>query len=145
MRRFIVIVSIAVAVITFSIVHNSYSDDRCNHTCSKCHQITNQEAINLLKDTAPDVKILEIRPSEVKGLWEIDLESKGQKGIIYVDFSKKYVVSGSIIDIKTKANVTQDRFSSINKVDISQIPLDDALVMGDKEAKYRVIVFDDPD
>jgi thiol:disulfide interchange protein DsbC len=91
------------------------------------------------------VKILEIRPSEVKGLWEIDLESKGQKGIIYVDFSKKYVVSGSIIDIKTKANVTQDRFSSINKVDISQIPLDDALVMGDKEAKYRVIVFDDPD
>jgi hypothetical protein len=28
---------------------------------------------------------------------------------------------------------------------VSQIPLDDAVVIGDRQAKYRVIVFDDPE
>ncbi len=33
----------------------------------------------------------------------------------------------------------------MNKVDVTQIPLDDALVMGDPKARFRAIVFDDPD
>ena len=99
----------------------------------------------MLKEIIPDAKVLDARPSPVKGIWEIAIETKGQKGIVYVDFSKKYIVSGSVLDIKTKANLTQERFAEINKVDVSQIPLDDALVMGNKEAKHRVIVFDDPD
>ena len=91
------------------------------------------------------MKVLEVRPAQVKGLFEVAVESKGQKGILYVDSSKKYIISGSILDVKTKTNFTQERYSDINKVDVSKIPLDDALVMGDKDAKYRVIVFDDPD
>ncbi|EFK96358.1 Protein disulfide-isomerase [sediment metagenome] len=97
---------------------------------------------------APDVKILEIRPIPLKGLWEIAVESKGQKVITYVDFSKKYLISGALVDIKTKANLTQERFNEINKIskmDVSQIPLDDAIIMGEKDAKLRVIVFTDPD
>jgi hypothetical protein len=30
-------------------------------------------------------------------------------------------------------------------VDVSQIPLEDALVMGDPKAKIRIVAFDDPD
>ncbi len=78
-------------------------------------------------------------------MWEIAVESKGQKAVTYVDFSKKYLISGSLIDIKTKSNLTQERFLEINKTDVSKIPLDDALLMGDKNAKNRVIVFTDPD
>ena len=52
---------------------------------------------------------------------------------------------GALVDIKTKANLTQERFNEINKTDVSLIPLDDALVMGDKDAKNRIIVFTDPD
>jgi thiol:disulfide interchange protein DsbC len=111
----------------------------------QCHKISNEEAVNLLKENIPDVKVLEIRSAQVKGLWEFTLETKGQKGIAYIDFSKQYIISGSIFDIKTKSNLTQERFSEINKVDVSQIPLDDALVLGDKDAKYRVFVFSDPD
>jgi thiol:disulfide interchange protein DsbC len=65
--------------------------------------------------------------------------------VVYVDFSKKYLISGALVDIKTKANLTQERFNEINKTDVSLIPLDDALVMGDIDAKKRVIVFTDPD
>jgi thiol:disulfide interchange protein DsbC len=115
------------------------------HDCTQCHRITKDEAANVLKDIAPDIKILEIRPIPLKGLWEIAAEGKGQKVVLYVDFSKKYLISGNLVDIKTKANLTQERSSEINKTDVSQIPLDDALVMGDKDAKSRVIVFTDPD
>jgi len=89
--------------------------------------------------------VLDVRTSPAKALWEIFSEVGGKKGILYVDFSKKYVFSGAILSIKDKKNLTQERFTELNKVDISQIPLDDAIVMGDPKARIRVIVFDDPD
>lgn len=106
---------------------------------------TKDEAAEILKDLAPDLKILEVKESPIKGLWEIDLQSGERKGLIYLDYSRKYFMQGAIFDLKTKTNLTQERMSELNKVDISTIPLDDALVMGNKDAKYKVIVFDDPD
>jgi thiol:disulfide interchange protein DsbC len=50
-----------------------------------------------------------------------------------------------LISIVDKKNLTQERLTELNKVDVSQIPLDDALVMGDQNARIRVIVFSDPD
>jgi thiol:disulfide interchange protein DsbC len=107
--------------------------------------ISKNEALALLKKLASDIQILEIRTSPVKGLWEVDIESHSKKGIIYIDSSKKYMIQGAIIDLRAKANLTQERFNEINKVDISQIPLDNALVMGDKDASKKVIIFTDPE
>jgi thiol:disulfide interchange protein DsbC len=50
-----------------------------------------------------------------------------------------------LVSIGEKKNLTQERFIELNKVDISQIPLENALVMGDEKARIRVIVFTDPD
>ena len=103
------------------------------------------EALEILKDLAPDLKILEVKESPIKGLWEIDVQSGDRKGLIYLDYSKKYFMQGAIFDLKTKTNLTQERISELNKVDTSTIPLDDALLLGEKDAKYKVIVFSDPD
>lgn len=103
------------------------------------------EAFTLLKDLDPNIKVTAVKPSPVEGLWEVDIEAGGKKGLVYIDATKKYLVSGAIIAIQEKKNLTQERLDEITKVDVSQIPLGDALVMGDKEAKYRVIVFDDPE
>ncbi len=65
--------------------------------------------------------------------------------MIYVDFSKKYLILGSIISIKERRNLSQERFADLKRIDISQIPLDDALVMGDPKARIRIVAFDDPD
>jgi len=113
--------------------------------CSKCHILKEDEALTLLRNFAPNLKILEIRTSPVKGMWEVDIEVGNRKAVAYVDFSKKYFLPGPIFEIKARKNLTQERLIEISKVDVSQIPLEDALVMGDKMAKYKVIVFDDPD
>jgi thiol:disulfide interchange protein DsbC len=113
--------------------------------CIKCHTLGNDEAKDLLKGVLPDVKILDITVSPIKAFWEIFSESRGKKGLVYIDFSKKYVMLGSMISIKDRKNITQERLIELNKIDVSQIPLEDALVMGDPKARIRIIAFDDPD
>jgi len=44
-----------------------------------------------------------------------------------------------------RQNLTGQRFSDLNRVDLSTIPLEDAIVLGNRDAKRKVIVFDDPD
>lgn len=117
------------------------------HDCMTCHQIAKEEIAKMLKEglNVPAVKILDIRPAPVKGLWEVVLEADSGKVIAYVDISKQSIIFGNIIAIKTRKNLTGERLYELNKVDVSQIPLGDALVMGDKNAKHKVIVFDDPE
>jgi thiol:disulfide interchange protein DsbC len=137
MRKFLIVLLAAITIIALNIPDAFGIEESA--------KLTNEDAQNVLKEAIPDVKIIDVRPAQIKGLWEIAIETKGKKGILYLDFSKNYAIFGSILDLKTKANLTQERYIEINKVDVSKIPLDDALVMGDKDAKYRVIVFDDPD
>jgi len=88
---------------------------------------------------------LEIQLTPVKTFWEVAFESGGQKRLTYIDFSKKYLILGRLFSLEERRDLTQERMTELNKVDVSQIPLGDALVMGDEKAKIRVIVFDDPD
>jgi len=113
--------------------------------CSKCHILTKDEATTMMKALDPNLNVLDIRSSPVKAIWEITIATDGQKVLAYVDFSKRYVLFGNILDTKDKKNLTRERLSEINRVDFSAIPLDDALVMGDKSALHKVIVFSDPE
>jgi len=114
--------------------------------------LTNDEAATILKETIPNVKVLNVSKAPVKGLWEVMVQSGRNKGLAYVDASKKFVIYGMIIDVATKKNLSKERFEELNKqfggsdkVDVSKIPTDDALVFGPADAKFRVIVFTDPD
>lgn len=113
--------------------------------CTKCHTMNADQAKEVLKDFIPDVKILEILPGPIAGLWEVDVDAGGRKAVVYVDFSKKKVVAGNVFDMAKRVNLTKESFDKINKVDLSLIPYDKALLMGSKDAKFKVAVFDDPD
>ncbi len=142
MRKTLFALAMAALLLTVS---ESYGFSSKGEDCAKCHTLTRDEAFTLLKDLLPNLKVLEVRTSPVKGFWEVTIEAGGKKGPTYVDFSKKHLIAGSIIDIKEKKNLSQERLMEINRVDVSQIPLEDALLMGEKEAKHKVVVFDDPD
>ncbi len=107
--------------------------------------MTKEEAIEVLRVLDPDIKVLSVEHAPVEGLWEVAIDSRGGKGMVYIDFAKKNILIGNILNIATKTNLTKKKFDEINRIDPSLIPLDDALVMGDPDAKYKVIVFDDPD
>ena len=124
---------------------SAYGFETRGQDCVKCHTLGNDEARELLKGIIPDVRIMEIRISPVKAVWEVFLETKGKKGLAYVDFSKKYLIHGPIVSINEKKDLSRERLIELSKIDVSQIPLQDALIMGDPEATTRIIAFTDPE
>ena len=111
--------------------------------CTDCHSLTRDEAAKLLGGNVDNV--LSVRSSPVNGLWEVDVEKAGKRWPLYVDFSKKHLIAGQIVQLSTKKNLTGSRMLSMNRIDVSQIPLTGAIVVGKANAKRRIVVFDDPD
>ena len=117
--------------------------------CAKCHTLSEKELGPILaKIKAPDAKILEIQPSPIKGMWEVSLERKAQRFIVYVDFSKKFVTPGPIIEYASGKDKTREKVTALNaakRVNVAQIPLKEALLVGKEDATRKVIVLLDPD
>ena len=141
-----VILSALIVVAAVLVQHGSaFAFAKGEQDCAKCHTINADQAKEVLKGLIPDVKVLDVQPGPINGIWEVAMEAGGKKGILYIDYAKKKVIAGNIFDINKRINFTKESFDKINKVDLSLIPFDKALVMGDKTAKYKVVVFDDPD
>jgi thiol:disulfide interchange protein DsbC len=117
----------------------------CEPDCTRCHQLGLDEASDLVKRINPEIDALDVDMSPVRGLWQVVIKARGRRGVAYVDFSKQFVITGSIIRANTKENLTNAKLYELSKVDFSAIPLDEALVLGNPEARYKTIVFDDPD
>lgn len=127
----------------------AFGQGGCDGECNNCHSINKSEAAAILnKLKVPDPKVLEIRMSPIKGLWEVSVDSDGKRGVFYVPFSKNYIVQGSIIEVSTGADKTGEQYRKLQearKIDVSKISLKNALMMGGKDAKKKVIIFTDPE
>lgn len=147
MRRLFFLVA---AIALLLPVTSSHGFSAKGQDCAECHKLSKDDAAVLLKDLIPNLKVLDIRTSPVAGTWEVDVEAGGRKMPVYVDFSKQHLISQVIFSLKDKRNLAQERYEELNKIvltkeDVTKIPLDDALALGDKDAKHKVIVFSDPD
>jgi len=120
----------------------------CEEDCQKCHSLTKEEVRPILdKIQASEAEVMDIKMSKIGGLWEVSVEDKGMQGILYVSFSKKYIVGGPIFEVDeiAKAAQKQPAPEPVRSVDFSKIPLKDALVIGDKKAPIKIAVFTCPD
>lgn len=111
--------------------------------CTDCHSLSMQEASTLFKGNVD--KVLKVELAEVPGLWRVEVEKGQQRFPLYIDFSKAYVVAGNIIRLSDGENITGGRAPENKRVDLAQIPLTDALLLGMPTAKTKVIVFTDPE
>lgn len=111
--------------------------------CRECHSMTVGDAKKIFGQGADNV--VAVLPGPIPGLWEVDVQKGGKTFPIYLDYSGKYLFNGQIIRLSDKTNLSALRYTDLNRVDVSTIPLDDAIVIGKPGAKYKVVVFDDPD
>ncbi len=113
--------------------------------CKDCHSLTREEAGKILSGMVDNV--LNVEASPVQGLWVVDIAKGGRKFPVFIDFSKNYLIGAQMIRLSTKEDVTGARVMKLNevKLDDPQIPLKDALVMGNPSAKRKIVVFSDPD
>lgn len=120
-------------------------ESRGSGECRDCHSLTREEAGKILGGMVDNV--LNVEESPVQGLWMVDIAKAGRKFPVFIDFSKNYLLGGQMIRLSTKEDITGARMMKLNeiKLDNPQIPLDDALVMGNPSAKRKIVVFSDPD
>jgi len=89
---------------------------------------------------ATDIK--SVKPSPIAGLYEV----QSGRNIFYSDADgSHFIMGGHIIDTVAKKDLTKTRMEEINKVDWSVLPLDKAVVSGDKNGKLKLAIFTDPE
>lgn len=133
-------------------MHPGYSpasERGANQGKSECNALAGADVKNILaKFNAPDAKILSITESPIKGFCEVALDNAGRTGIIYLAVDKKYLIVGPLWDIANMSNKTQEHIKKIEdkkRIDITKIPVNDALIVGEDGASRKVIIFTDPD
>ncbi len=140
LRYILVVAVLLVSVPSYGFEGKACTEDKgCRGECTECHTLTKKEAERLLKTEKLKAKVLSIRPAPVKGLWAVEVERAGRRFLVYVDFAKKYLVEG-------RFTLLEDLGKPIlRKVDVASIPTEDAILLGRKDAKTKIIIFDDPD
>jgi thiol:disulfide interchange protein DsbC len=114
--------------------------------CSGIAKAKIEETIRKLN--APSAKVLSVKQSPVDGICEIAVQDQGGIHVIYSDRLLNYLLLGSLVETKSMSNLTAQATQKIQdqkRVDLSKISLSEALVMGDKNANKKVIIFSDPD
>lgn len=120
----------------------------CGGVCAACHSITEKEATDILKKIGGTVT--SVKQSPAKGLFELLVEREGQKGVILMDYGKKHLIQGMVVDIETlqpasahQQNIPQPRQQT--SVDVATIPVKNAVIMGNPNGSKKIYVFTDPD
>lgn len=138
--------------ITFSLIAASplfaMAKDGCSGDCTSCHTLSEKDANDILKKIGGTVKSVKQSPS--KGLFELFVEKDGKQGIVFVDYGKKNLLQGMIIDLETLQPVSahaQDlpQPKQVSSVDVSKIPVGNAFVIGNPKGTKKLFVFTDPD
>ena len=110
--------------------------------CSECHKLTKEEAGKVLGKVVDNV--VGVVQGPFPGVWEVDVARDGRIYPLYLDYSLKYLFSGQFLRLSDMANLTGQRSTDLNRVDVSTIPLKNAIVVGNRSAKKKIIVLTDP-
>jgi len=104
--------------------------------------LTKEAAAAALKGIQGEV--LSVEPAEVPGLYLVSMRMQGKTVPLYLDTSGSYLFSGNVIRLKDRKNLTEAHYQRLNPVDISTIPLDAGMTLGDPAAAQQILVFTDP-
>lgn len=89
----------------------------------------------------PSMKIDSVKPSEVKGLYEVTVGVN----IFYVSGDGKYLLQGRLVDVAARTDLTEQKLRSTRKQAIEKVGQDNMIVFKPKIGKYTVSVFTDID
>lgn len=85
-------------------------------------------------------KIDEISKTPIPGLYEVRIGTD----LFYADENGNHLVQGSIIDTRTKADLTQARIDKLTAIDFASLPLKNAVLIKQGSGARKLVVFGDP-
>ncbi len=103
------------------------------------------------KSKFPQHEVSSVQPAQVAGLFEVVVKMKqqgrAQYSVVYTDATVDHLITGDLIDTKTRTSVTEERLAELNKVtvDWAKLPLDKAIKEVRGKGERKLVVFSDPD
>lgn len=95
---------------------------------------------SVLTSRFPEVKIETIKPSPMPGMYEVNTATD----IVYADANGEYVMMGTLLETKTRVNLTAIRWDERNAIDFATLPLDLAIKNVRGNGSRVLAVFSDP-
>ncbi|HLC14956.1 MAG TPA: DsbC family protein [Thermodesulfovibrionia bacterium] len=146
MKKISIILLVVAAIVTTFTWSYAMQMDGCGASdCKDCHSLTQQEAEGMFQGLVE--KVINVEMSPIRGLWQVNVESRGKAVPLYVDFSKKYIIDGKIHNVTSVQQSNKQPEEKVSQLNIafSEIPIVDAILLGRPDAPKKVILFDDPD
>ena len=98
-----------------------------------------------LKTRFPQIRIDGIQPAPMPGLFEVRFQTRDGPQLLYTDGNANFFfVEGSIIDVKSGRNLTEERLLKLSAIEFSALPLDLAVKVQRGNGKRVLAMFTDP-
>lgn len=85
-------------------------------------------------------KIDEISKTPMNGLYEVRMGND----VMYSDAEGSFVIQGTLIDVKQRRNLTEERMEKLSAIAFDQLPLKNAFTQVRGNGKRKLVVFADP-
>ncbi len=82
----------------------------------------------------------EVTKTEIPGLYEVRLGSE----IIYSDEQGNFVIEGSLLDTRSRKDLTKARQEKLSAFEFDKLPMKDAIVWKNGTGARKLVVFSDP-
>ena len=89
-------------------------------------------------------KIEGIQPGPISGLWEVRVRTQGGLRILYTNATATHVIDGSIHEVSTNRDLTEERLRKLNAIKFDSLPLDLAVKVQRGKGKRVLAMFSDP-
>jgi thiol:disulfide interchange protein DsbC len=86
-------------------------------------------------------QIDEVRKSEIPGLYEVRVDGSE---IYYTDAKADFLIEGSLLDTRSKRNLTEERVEKLTAIKFDSLPLKDAFTVVRGNGERKMAVFEDP-
>lgn len=94
-----------------------------------------------LTKAMPTLQIESIKPSNIKGLYEVTMGSN----IYYASEDGKYLFQGRVVDVANRTDITAEKLGAVRKAALAKVGENNMIVFKPKIAKYNVYIFTDID
>ncbi|MFP5380711.1 MAG: DsbC family protein [Gammaproteobacteria bacterium] len=89
----------------------------------------------------PQARIESVQKTPYSGLFEVYLDGQ----LLYADAKGQYIITGDVIDLKNRTNLTQERLNRLQAVKWDSLPLNNALKTVKGKGERKLVVFSDVD
>lgn len=131
--------AVCVAALSLSLVGSA-----CSQTAQADAPQASGEAAKLLVELRklyPEPDFKSVRESVVPGLYEVTV---GQN-VGYMDRTGRYMIQGQLLDLQSKTNLSEQALREAMRIDVSALPLSDAIKVVRGDGSRSVYIFADPD